>query len=64
MSLLFCSICRQEFDTTLTKAMPFCSERCRSIDFGRWVNEEHAITVERDAELSSYFSDEQATNEQ
>lgn len=25
---------------------PFCSERCRLIDFGAWANEEHSIPVE------------------
>ena len=27
---------------------PFCSERCRLIDFGAWANEEHSIPVEPD----------------
>jgi hypothetical protein len=22
---------------------PFCSERCKMIDFGQWANEEHSI---------------------
>ena len=25
---------------------PFCSERCRLIDFGAWANEEHRIAAE------------------
>jgi hypothetical protein len=25
---------------------PFCSERCKLIDLGKWFNEEHAITRE------------------
>lgn len=25
------------------KYLPFCSERCRLIDLGRWLNEEHAL---------------------
>lgn len=28
-------------------AMPFCSERCRLIDLGRWLNEEIALPCER-----------------
>lgn len=28
--------------------MPFCSERCRAIDLGRWLDERYAIPVERD----------------
>lgn len=26
--------------------LPFCSERCRLIDLGRWLNEEHALPCE------------------
>jgi endogenous inhibitor of DNA gyrase (YacG/DUF329 family) len=25
---------------------PFCSERCKLIDFGRWANEEYRVPVE------------------
>lgn len=28
------------------KYLPFCSERCKLIDLGRWLNEEHAVTCE------------------
>lgn len=28
--------------------MPFCSERCRLIDLGRWLNEEHTLPCEAD----------------
>jgi endogenous inhibitor of DNA gyrase (YacG/DUF329 family) len=26
---------------------PFCSERCKLVDFGRWVNEEYRVPAER-----------------
>ncbi len=26
--------------------LPFCSERCRLIDLGRWLNEEHSVPCE------------------
>jgi endogenous inhibitor of DNA gyrase (YacG/DUF329 family) len=26
---------------------PFCSERCKLIDFGRWANEEYRMPAER-----------------
>lgn len=32
------------------KFMPFCSERCRLIDLGRWLSEENAIVVDRSNE--------------
>ena len=38
-----CPICKGEFDPQLTVAMPFCSERCRSLDLGRWLDEEYSL---------------------
>lgn len=29
---------------------PFCSERCRLIDFGAWANEEHSIPASPELE--------------
>ncbi len=26
------------------RCFPFCSERCRTIDLGRWLNEEYRLT--------------------
>ncbi len=42
-----CPTCQQQFDTTRTEAMPFCSDRCRQIDLRRWLDERHSVTVER-----------------
>ena len=30
--------------------MPFCSDRCRSIDLGRWLDERYGLDVEPDDE--------------
>ena len=38
-----CPVCKQEFDPAASEAMPFCGERCRTIDLGRWLNEEYAL---------------------
>lgn len=35
------------------KSLPFCSERCRLIDLGRWLNEEHVLPVDEDEEESN-----------
>lgn len=35
------------------KYLPFCSERCRLIDLGRWLNEEHQLPCEADDEEPS-----------
>jgi endogenous inhibitor of DNA gyrase (YacG/DUF329 family) len=38
-----CPTCKSDFDPALTAAMPFCSERCRSIDLGRWLDERNSL---------------------
>ncbi|MCA9133849.1 MAG: DNA gyrase inhibitor YacG [Planctomycetales bacterium] len=39
------------------KYLPFCSDRCRLIDLGRWLNEEHAVPCDAEEEQA----EEQAT---
>ncbi len=37
-----CPICEREFDPAAEgSAKPFCSERCRTIDLGRWLGESY-----------------------
>jgi len=50
MALLRCPTCGQTFDSEQAAAMPFCSERCRLIDLGRWLDEEHGLPVDRELE--------------
>jgi len=39
-----CPACKKRMQwSTSNKSRPFCSERCRLIDFGAWANEEHRI---------------------
>ena len=42
---------------------PFCSERCKMIDFGKWADESHKIpgpsAISNDEEISSDDEDEQ-----
>jgi len=45
-----CPICQREFDQAASTALPFCSERCRTIDLGRWLGEAYRVPVERQAE--------------
>ena len=41
---LMCPICKK--DAALGEPdFPFCSERCRLIDLGRWASEEYRIPV-------------------
>ena len=41
-----CPVCQREFQPDDGPAMPFCSERCRMIDLGRWLDEKFGIPVE------------------
>lgn len=40
---MHCPICEQSFDPASSPAPPFCSERCRTIDLGRWLGERYGL---------------------
>ena len=42
---MICPVCHYELDEEKTLTLPFCSQRCRSIDLGRWLNEEYAMPL-------------------
>ncbi|HUS39748.1 MAG: DNA gyrase inhibitor YacG [Pirellulales bacterium] len=44
--MLTCTICGNRFEPEISTTTPFCSQRCRNIDFGRWMNEEYGMPVE------------------
>ena len=46
MTKLRCAMCGKSFDPDETKSTPFCSQRCKQIDLGRWLNEEYGIPYE------------------
>ncbi len=43
MALVRCPSCAKLFDPQQSRAMPFCSERCRRIDLNRWLDEEISL---------------------
>ena len=45
-----CPICHTEFDPAQSTALPFCSERCRTIDLGRWLDESYGMPAIPDPE--------------
>ena len=45
-SMLVCSICGRRFYLDETDSPPFCSERCKLIDLGRWLDESIQIPHE------------------
>lgn len=40
---------------------PFCSERCKLIDFGAWVNDRHVIAGEPQEDMDDDLSDDRST---
>ena len=46
MSQVHCPICERSFDPDESPAMPFCSERCRLLDLGRWLDEDYGMPYE------------------
>jgi endogenous inhibitor of DNA gyrase (YacG/DUF329 family) len=46
MTTVRCPICEKWFDSDQSRVMPFCSERCRLIDLGRWLDEKYGLPYE------------------
>jgi endogenous inhibitor of DNA gyrase (YacG/DUF329 family) len=46
MPVVKCPHCGKETEFTGNEFRPFCSERCKLIDFGAWADEEYGIAAE------------------
>ncbi|MFN9370000.1 MAG: DNA gyrase inhibitor YacG [Planctomycetia bacterium] len=42
-----CPVCDGSVDLQHTPTVPFCSDRCRLIDLGRWLDESYAVPLPR-----------------
>jgi len=42
-----CPVCDAHVDLEKTPTVPFCSDRCRLIDLGRWLDEAYAVPEEK-----------------
>lgn len=43
-----CPICSKRFEVSSldqNPAFPFCSDRCRLVDLGRWIDERYSVPV-------------------
>ena len=38
-----CPVCDCQVDLRTTPTVPFCSDRCRLIDLGRWLDESYGV---------------------
>jgi endogenous inhibitor of DNA gyrase (YacG/DUF329 family) len=45
-----CPSCKREFDPAASAAKPFCSERCRLVDLGRWLGEGYSLPLPSQAD--------------
>ncbi|MFO0900049.1 MAG: DNA gyrase inhibitor YacG [Pirellulales bacterium] len=43
MATMRCPTCGVEFDRDASRALPFCSPRCKQIDLGRWLGEQFGL---------------------
>lgn len=41
-----CPTCEREFEPAESTARPFCCERCRLIDLGRWLGEGYGLPAD------------------
>ena len=41
-----CPKCDRPFDPEQSRALPFCSDRCRLADLGRWLDEGYGLPYE------------------
>ena len=46
-----CPICHRPTSYEGNPFRPFCSERCKLIDFGAWANEEYSVPSEESPHL-------------
>ena len=53
MPLVKCPTCGKQIEFTGNEFRPFCSERCKLLDFGAWADEEYSLPAE-----TSSLSDE------
>jgi endogenous inhibitor of DNA gyrase (YacG/DUF329 family) len=42
-----CPACGRRFQPDQSEVLPFCSDRCRAIDLGCWLDERYGLPVER-----------------
>ena len=47
---LRCPLCRRETTWEDNEWRPFCSERCQTIDLGKWASEEYRVSLDETPE--------------
>jgi hypothetical protein len=52
-----CPTCKAKTDWNGNEFRPFCSDRCRLLDLGKWLNEEYSVKCEEEDPFSIQDSD-------
>ena len=59
--IVTCPTCRQRVKwTSKNQYRPFCSERCKLIDFGEWASEERRISDVEPADFEAKSSESES----
>jgi endogenous inhibitor of DNA gyrase (YacG/DUF329 family) len=53
-----CPVCDASVNLEATPTAPFCSERCRLIDLGRWLDEAYSLPEQKQPEDDEGEGDE------
>jgi endogenous inhibitor of DNA gyrase (YacG/DUF329 family) len=46
LAVFTCPVCQRKVEVENAPSAPFCSERCRVVDLGRWLKEQYAVPHE------------------
>ena len=60
MAELRCPTCNKRFEMSESKSLPFCSDRCRKVDLGRWMREVYSVSVPKSEDDEESELDESA----
>ena len=56
-----CPVCEKpasKSDPQLQSHFPFCSDRCRKVDFHRWFDGRYAIVEDIDPQIAQFMADD------
>ncbi len=57
MLLIKCPTCGKEIEYAGNEFRPFCSERCKLLDFGAWADEEYSLPTETSSMTEEEFNE-------
>jgi endogenous inhibitor of DNA gyrase (YacG/DUF329 family) len=58
MPTFLCPVCDAPVDPKNTATLPFCSDRCRQIDLGRWLGERYGVPAPNRRDPEEYDPEE------